>query len=155
MSETPDLPDLAFPNFLNLPPDLSDPEMSGVMILPLPLDLTCSWKRGTDEGPRAIIEASHHIEFYDEEMGFDPVVELKGVATNESPQLPTDPGMAAASVESLAAGLIREGRLLISWPDLPADDIHDSRTYNDLVCPQYGAWVVENQIEIIITRHAV
>lgn len=114
MNESPDLPDLIFPNFLNLPPDRSDPESSGVIILPLPLDVTCSWKRGTEEGPRAIIEASSHIELHDEEFGFDPSEEVNGIATHESPQLPTDPEKATASVETLAAGLIRDDRLLIS-----------------------------------------
>ncbi len=114
MESLENLPDLVFPNFLNLPPDLSDPDRSRVMILPLPLDLTCSWERGTDAGPRAIIEASHHIEYFDEELGFDTAVRVGGIATHPEPELPTDPAEAAAAIETLASTLINEDRLLIS-----------------------------------------
>jgi agmatinase len=102
------------PNFLDLEPERSDPDASGILILPLPLDLTASWKRGTDAGPAAIIEASSHIELYDDELGFDTAAEAGGVATLRAPALPTDPKAAAEAIELLAAGLIQEGRLLIS-----------------------------------------
>jgi agmatinase len=105
---------LIYPNFLNLPPELSDPQSAGVMVLPLPLDITASWKRGTNEGPRAIIEASHHIEFYDEEVGFDASVTMGGIATHPQPELPTDPATAMTVVEEIASGLVSDDRLLIS-----------------------------------------
>jgi arginase family enzyme len=84
--------DLIQPNFLNLEPKASDPERSGVMVLPLPLDITASWKRGTAEGPAAIIAASHHIEFYDEELDAVPFELVGGIATT----LPRAPGRAPA-----------------------------------------------------------
>ncbi len=117
-------PEPVFTNFLNLPPGFSDPETSGVLILPLPLDLTCSWERGTAAGPRAIIAASHHIEYFDEELGFETAGRAGGIATHPEPDLPTDPAVAADAIETLAAGLIRTGRMLIglggehsvTWP---------------------------------------
>ncbi|MFC1500136.1 agmatinase [Candidatus Zixiibacteriota bacterium] len=101
-------------NFLALPPELSDPDGSRVMILPLPLDLTCSWEQGTAAGPGAIIEASTHIEYYDEELGFETAVVAGGIATLPEPALPDDPAMAADTIESLAAGLIGIDRFLLS-----------------------------------------
>ena len=100
--------------FLDPEPGLGDAESSGALVLPLPLDLTCSWKRGTDGGPAAIIEASHHIEYWDEEVGFDACAALGGIATHPAPELPTDPSAAAAAVEELASGLLKPGRLLVS-----------------------------------------
>lgn len=100
--------------FLNPPPHLTDPERSGVIILPLPLDITASWKRGTDSGPNAIIEASHHIEYYDEELGFDLCEAVGGIATHASPELPKDPAAAVEAIETLAKSLVREKRLLLS-----------------------------------------
>jgi len=38
-------------------------------VLPVPYDLTASYVSGTRNGPRAIIEASTHMELYDEELG--------------------------------------------------------------------------------------
>lgn len=103
-----------YPNFLNLPPELSDPEQAGALILPLPLDITASWKRGTDDGPKAIIEASHHIEYFDDEVGFDPAAAVGGIATHLEPELPTDPKLAMEAVEAIATDLLKENRLLIS-----------------------------------------
>ncbi|HUX08288.1 MAG TPA: agmatinase [Acidobacteriota bacterium] len=103
-----------YPNFLSLPPELSDPERAGALILPLPLDITASWRRGTDDGPKAIIEASHHIEYFDDEVGFDPAVAIGGIATQLEPELPTDPKTATVAVEAIASNLLRDNRLLIS-----------------------------------------
>ncbi len=101
-------------SFLNLEPGLCDPERSGAAILPLPLDLTASWKRGTAEGPVAIIEASSHIERFDDELGFDACEAAGGIHTCSYPDLPTDPRAADEAIESLAASLLRPQRLLIS-----------------------------------------
>jgi agmatinase len=106
--------DFTRPTFLNLDPAVSDTETSRVMILPLPLDVTASWKHGTADGPAAIIKASHHIELYDEETGLDCSVAAGGIATHPAPELPTDPALAATEIYQLAAGLVRPGRLLFS-----------------------------------------
>lgn len=102
------------PNFLNLPPELSDPKSCGAVILPLPLDLTASWKRGTAEGPAAIIEASHHIEFYDEETVLYPAAAIGGIYTHPFPELPTDPESAVEVVDNLSAGIAGKERILIA-----------------------------------------
>ncbi len=41
-------------------------------ILPVPFDLTASYVKGASRGPAAIIEASTHMELYDEELGCEP-----------------------------------------------------------------------------------
>jgi agmatinase len=105
---------LVRPNFLNLDEALSDPERSGVLVLPLPLDITASWKRGTAEGPAAILAASHHIEFYDEELELVPAELVGGIATHPTPELPADPAAAAEAIFELSAPLVRPGRLLLS-----------------------------------------
>lgn len=42
------------------------------MILPVPYDATTSWQPGTRHGPKAIIEASTHLELFDEELQSEP-----------------------------------------------------------------------------------
>lgn len=59
-------------NFGELPPEFSSFEGSRVVILPLPYDATTSWQPGTRHGPKAIIEASTHLELYDEELQSEP-----------------------------------------------------------------------------------
>lgn len=106
--------DYSNPNFLDLGPEDSNPEASGVTILPLPLDLTASWERGTAAGPAAIIAASHHIERFDEELGIDPCSVVGGIATHPTPVLATEPERAATEIHDLAAGLVHPDRLLIA-----------------------------------------
>ena len=43
------------------------------VILPVPYDETATYRKGTADGPRAILAASHQIELFDEELGFDPL----------------------------------------------------------------------------------
>lgn len=58
-------------NFLALPPNQSDLETAGIVILPVPYDSTTSFRAGSREGPAAIIGASAALEDYDLEMDLD------------------------------------------------------------------------------------
>ncbi len=51
-------------------PDLqfADPKTSRVTVIPVPYDATTSYVSGTAKGPAAIIDASAHMELYDEEL---------------------------------------------------------------------------------------
>ena len=63
-------PHFYFPfNFGAIPHELADYRASRVVILPVPYDLTTTYKPGARNGPMAIIEASRQLEFYDEELG--------------------------------------------------------------------------------------
>lgn len=53
------------PGFLDLPPEMRDPRDSRFAVLPVPYDETSSWKKGSDKGPEAIIDASAIVEWYD------------------------------------------------------------------------------------------
>ena len=73
-------------NFLGIDP--VDPNDAEVVILPIPLEKTVSYGKGTGNGPRAIITASQQVERYDHELGYEvdskikiatlPFVELQG-----------------------------------------------------------------------------
>ncbi len=63
-------------NFLSLPPEQSDLNRARVVVLPVPYDSTASFKTGAREGPRAIIDASSHLEDYDPELDVD-VAEIR------------------------------------------------------------------------------
>jgi len=58
-------------NFLGLPEERSSWEYSRIVIIPVPYDLTTSYLSGTRRGPLAIIDASTHIELFDEELKQD------------------------------------------------------------------------------------
>lgn len=63
-------PHFYFPfNFGAIPHELADYGRAKVAILPVPYDATTTYQPGARNGPRALIEASRCIEFYDEETG--------------------------------------------------------------------------------------
>jgi agmatinase len=57
--------------FLNLDDSFSQRETSAVWILPIPLERTTCFIRGTARGPRAILEVSYEIELYDDYAGVE------------------------------------------------------------------------------------
>jgi agmatinase len=59
---------LAFGGALPRPKDFDG---SRVVILPVPVDRTTSYVPGTRNGPREILQASSHMELWDEEIGVD------------------------------------------------------------------------------------
>lgn len=59
---------------------------SQVVILPVPVDRTTSYVSGTRNGPREILEASSHMELWDEEVGAD--VHSVGIFTLPAMELP-------------------------------------------------------------------
>ena len=52
--------------FLGLEEPWCHPDQAGVYVLPAPYEHTSSYIRAPIDGPSAIIEASHQVEFYDE-----------------------------------------------------------------------------------------
>lgn len=54
-----------------------------VVILPIPYEATTTYRRGCENGPDAILEASQQVEFYDEELDKETCYEV-GIYTHES-----------------------------------------------------------------------
>ncbi|MFW6088841.1 MAG: agmatinase [Gemmatimonadota bacterium] len=55
------------------------PDEPAAVVLPVPYDLTSSYKKGADRGPRALLEASAYVELYDIETDSEPW--LRGIET--------------------------------------------------------------------------
>ncbi len=68
-----DLPEESYHwgTFLDTPPSEHLNENSRFVVVPVPYDGTTSFRSGARHGPRAIIEASRHLEDYDLELGID------------------------------------------------------------------------------------
>ena len=52
------------PGFLDIPDEFTTPQ-SKVQIIPVPYDATSTYRKGADQGPQAMIDASAQIEWYD------------------------------------------------------------------------------------------
>ena len=99
-------------NFLGLGPPLSDYDRARVALLPIPYDATSSYLAGTRHGPAAIIEASQHVEWFDEELGREfcqcGIATLEPVAT-----VATGPEAMHTEIYRRARRVVRDGKLLI------------------------------------------
>lgn len=67
-------------NFLAIEKKYSSYKNSLVAVLSAPFEKTVSYGHGTKNGPKGILEASHYVEFYDEEMDRELVFE-KGICS--------------------------------------------------------------------------
>jgi agmatinase len=86
---------------------------SRVVILPVPVDRTTSYVSGTRNGPREILEASSHMELWDEEVGAD--VHGVGIFTLPAMELPF--GEMAPLVEEIrrvAGEVLARGKFLVT-----------------------------------------
>jgi agmatinase len=100
-------------NFLGIPPEDSSLETSRVVILPVPYERTVSYGPGTRNGPKAILEASHYVELYDDEL--DEEVYKIGIHTLPA-WLPDDmePAACLAELEEVTAGLVSPNRFVLT-----------------------------------------
>jgi agmatinase len=67
-------------NFLGIEPRISSYPTSQIVVLPVPYEHTVSYGGGTGRGPKAILDASRYVEYYDEELGTE-LCSRVGIAT--------------------------------------------------------------------------
>jgi agmatinase len=94
-------------------PHPSSFDQSRAVILPVPLDRTTSYVGGTRNGPREILEASSHMELWDEELGID--VHPIGIFTLPEMELPfgeLSPLM--DEIERVASEVLQRGKFLVT-----------------------------------------
>jgi agmatinase len=103
-----------YQEFLGVPQHLKPETEPRVAILPVPYDLTTSYQPGARRGPLAILEASTHLETYDEELGRETWEEI-GIETVAA-VVPDTSGPAATvgRIETVACGIVKAGRFLVS-----------------------------------------
>ncbi len=85
-------------------------ENSKVVILPVPYDGTSTWIKGADRGPRALLEASTKLEFYDIET--DSEVYRQGIFTAEAVEEKSSPEKMVEKVEQAVSGFLENGKLV-------------------------------------------
>src|SRR2546428_557542 len=85
--------------FLGLSPAECPLNRARVAFIPAPFDQTTSYMPGTRFAPKAILEASRHVEFYDEELDTESF--RIGIATLA--EIEVEPGNLAAGLDRLEA----------------------------------------------------
>jgi agmatinase len=100
-------------NFLGLPVEASRYETSRVVVLPVPLERTTSYGKGTSLGPDAILRGSRQVELWEEMLRSEPW--RMGIATLP-PFAPEVHEMEAAlaALEKEARGHFAAGKFLVT-----------------------------------------
>ncbi len=97
------------PRFCELPDELADPATAAAVVVPIPYDRTSTWHKGADRGPRAILEASHHIEWYDVATARETC--RQGIATADPVTTDGSPEELADLVDERVAEILERGAL--------------------------------------------
>lgn len=130
-------------NFLAIEEEFSNYNNAQIVIYPIPYEQTTSYGKGTQGGPRAILDASAYVEFYDDEFKKELCFE-KGIATlslqhyyNGQPQ------EVFKLIEAITKELIRDGKFVVGLGgehtiSLPLIRAHFG-TYPDMCVLQFDA----------------
>jgi agmatinase len=110
MSESAPAPgDFTYPPFLGEDGVTADPASAAAAIIPVPYDLTSTWRKGADRGPSALLDASGTIELYDIETDSEPwkrgIVTLPPILHDGGPEELAQ-RVRAATAEVLARGAV-------------------------------------------------
>jgi len=102
-----------YQEFLGVPPEARPNRPAQAAVLPIPYDLTTSYQPGARRGPVAILEASTHLETFDEELGRETWEEI-GIETLPA-VVPDTAGPAATleRIERVAREVVSRGRFVV------------------------------------------
>ncbi len=101
-------------NFLAIDKKYSNYRDSKVAILPVPYEHTTSYGKGTAGGPAAILDASHYVEFFDEELDRQFCFE-KGICSLHPLELGKKKGSKAiAGIYEAVKELIDDGKFVVT-----------------------------------------
>ena len=99
-------------SFGGIPDKYSSWKNSTFVLIPFPIDLTTTYVSGTRNGPRAIIEASAHMELFDEENKIESY--RAGIfASTEIPMTTTGPLSMLKAMERRVRSVLKAGRFPI------------------------------------------
>jgi agmatinase len=97
--------------FGDFPKSFTDKSKSKIVIIPVPFDGTSTWMKGADKGPKAILDASFNLEFYDLETKTE--VYKKGIYT-EQPVVEKNVDKMVNSVHKKVYSLIEKDKFCVT-----------------------------------------
>lgn len=100
-------------SFLDLPREFTDYAKARYAVLPVPFEGTVSYMAGTAAAPQAILDASSHVELFDEELGGE--FYQAGVTTLPVVLPAPGPEDELRRVREAANGAIADGKFLLTF----------------------------------------
>ena len=117
-------------NFLGIEKEWSDYKKSRAVIASAPYEGTVTYGKGTSKAPRAIIEASKQIEWYDEEIKVNIVEKIGGIATLNAYKLPKKPEEVAQILEKETKKQIGQKKFMVTLGGEHSTAIGPARAYS-------------------------
>ncbi len=122
--------------------DARRPQDARCVVIPFGLEVSVSYGAGTAKGPQAILEASHQLELFDEELWREPYKDY-GIAAIREPVIAKPVSAALDQLEAIVERVLDEGRfpfVLGGEHSLTAGAIRPfAKRYPDLVVLQFDA----------------
>ena len=130
-------------NFLAIDKRYSTYKNSEIVIISVPFEKTVSYGKGAKKGPKEILEASHYVEFYDEELNRELCFE-KGICTLEPLDLAKlTPKLALNKIFKTVQDLLKDGKFVVTLGgehSISAAPVRAySQNYKDLSILQFDA----------------
>ena len=117
-------------NFLGIEKLWSDYKKSKVVIASAPYEGTVTYGKGASKAPRAIIEASKQVEFYDEEIKLNVLEKIGGIATLNGYKLPKNPEGVAEILEKETKKQIEQKKFTVTLGGEHSVAIGPARAYS-------------------------
>lgn len=89
--------------------DAGHPDTARCVVIPFGLEASVSYGGGTSKGPQAILDASHQLELFDEELWCEPHKDY-GIAAIKAPKIKKKIDKALEQLEAIVARVLDEGR---------------------------------------------
>lgn len=120
-------------------------EEAKVVIVPVPFEATTSYGGGTSKGPKAVFDASHQVDLYDDETGRPYAA---GIAMLE---VPGNIVSMSREAKKIAARVIEKGGVVDDWTRTAADDVDEQcEQMNDWVYAQTTALLAAGKMPVIL-----
>jgi len=97
--------------FLDLDAEFAEFKTAAVAILPVPYEGGITYGAGTSQGPDAVINASQHLELYDEMLKAEPF--RMGIATLMPLKFPSDPQGLHKAIYRCSKAVIKEDKFVV------------------------------------------
>ncbi|MDA0902286.1 MAG: agmatinase [Proteobacteria bacterium] len=89
-------------------------DQAKAVIIPFGLEKSVSYSGGTKNGPKAMIEASHEVELFDEELWCEPFRYID-VVTLEEPKIAPNLSKAIDQLEALVEQVLNDGKFPLTF----------------------------------------
>jgi agmatinase len=116
-------------NYAGIPDEFAQLEKAKVVLIPVPYDGTSTWGKGADKGPKAFLEASENMEWYDIET--DTEVYQQGIYLANSIDEDSSPEAMVNAVHKATKEYIKRNKFVTLFGGEHSISIGTIRAFNE------------------------